>query len=132
MTAKAPRFAGVGAIGFAVDAGLFFALTLALGAPAVAAKAGATSVAVVVTWALNRTLTFRTAGQGGRGAEFLRYGAASLAGALSNLAAFVLVAPFDAALLHAPAYVVGAAVGLVVNYTLCDRIVFRREAADGR
>lgn len=132
MIARAPRFAGVGAVGFAVDAGLFFALTVALGVAPLAAKAGATAVAVVVTWALNRTVTFRTAGQAGRGAEFVRYGAASLAGALSNLAAFAVVAPYDAAVLHVPAYVLGAAVGLVVNFVLCERVVFRRAATDGR
>jgi len=121
---KAGLFLGVGAVGLLVDALVFFSATAWLGLAFILSRVLASLTALTVTWGLNRSLAFRTGRLANILVEYLRYLAASSAGALANLAAAYPIALQDAALYHLPAYVVGAAVGLVVNYLLYDRLVF--------
>ncbi len=129
LITKFPSFLGVGAIGFIVDACFFFGLTLAFGVAYGWARIVASLVALTVTWLLNRASTFADGRIHTAPVEFLRYLMASSAGAAANLAALSWVAQYDQALRHAPAYIVGAAVGLAVNFLLYDRFVFQGRAA---
>lgn len=124
LLAKFRRFLSVGAIGFIVDAVVFFGLVSGLGVHYAWGRVSASFVALVVTWLLNRRLTFTQGKVDVASVEFLRYLGASSIGAGANLAALSLIAPHDVALAHSPSYVVGAAVGLIVNFFLYDRFVF--------
>lgn len=121
---KAGLFLSVGAVGLVVDASVFFGATAALGLTFTPARLLASLVALTVTWVLNRSLAFRSGRLKNIAAEYLRYLAASSVGALANLAAAYPIALYDSGLHHLPAYIVGAAVGLSVNYLLYDRLVF--------
>jgi putative flippase GtrA len=126
-----PSFLGVGAIGFLIDAAVFFGLTGLFSVRYGWARVVASIIALTATWLMNRTRTFSDGRVYSAPVEFLRYLAASAAGAGSNLAALSLVAPHDAALHHVPAYIIGAAVGLVVNFFLYDRFVFHGRSKPG-
>jgi putative flippase GtrA len=128
LVSKFPRFLGVGAIGFLIDACVFFGLTAGLSLAYGWARVVASLVALTATWLMNRNSTFADGRADTAPVEFLRYLAASLAGAGANLAALSMVAPYDQALHHIPAYAVGAAVGLIVNFLLYDKFVFHGRA----
>lgn len=121
---KAGLFLSVGAVGLVVDAVVFFSATALFHLGFALSRLLASFVALSVTWSLNRSLAFRTGRLSNVLVEYLRYLAASSAGALANLAASYPIALYDVRLHHLPAYAVGAAVGLVVNYLLYDRLVF--------
>jgi len=76
------RFVIVGGIGFGVDAGGTWLLVQA-GLPPVGARIGPLLAAIVVTWLLNRSLTFRTSRPKSR-AELMRYAAIALSSAALN------------------------------------------------
>lgn len=61
---------------------------------------------------------------GSKWRELVRYFSMSCVGAVCNLLALSIVASFDGFLLHVPAYIVGAIVGLAVNYSLYNNFVF--------
>lgn len=82
MTREFIRFAIVGVVGFAVDGGGTWLLTRADLSPFVA-RVPALVTAMVVTWALNRTLTFRTV-EPKSWPELVRYIAVALTSALLN------------------------------------------------
>ena len=129
---KIGRFIGVGGVGSLVDSILYFAAQEFLGLFFLAAKLVATPIAVVATFALNRSYTFRDRAAGPVGLAFLRYALTSSVGASINVATLSLVAPFDAAYHHVPAYVAGTAAGLITNYLLCDLLVFAQRRDAGR
>lgn len=56
--------------------------------------------------------------------EYVKYLIASLIGMSANLIVLDIASVFDRGLYHVPSYLLGAAAGLVVNYTLYDRLVF--------
>lgn len=117
-------FLGVGAIGFAIDSALFFGLTQYWGVHYIWARCVASAIAITATWLMNRSITFAGEKAHSMPVEFVRYLIASVAGALANLAALSIVAPFDAALHHVPAYIIGAIAGLFVNFLLYKKFVF--------
>lgn len=118
------RFLGVGAIGFVVDALVFFTSLNGLGLPAVTGRIIASAIAIIVTWLLNRRYTFGDRPARHQLVAFLRYGAASLSGAAANLTVLAVVSSYDEALGHVPSYLAGTAAGLIVNFLLYDRVVF--------
>ena len=121
------RFALVGAAGFAVnEAALWIALHLLhLGKDA--AWVFAFVPAVTFTWWGNRSFTFREHASTGARAmlhEWLRFVATNSFGALVNLAVYELLihlAATDPLL----ALACGVLAGLVFNFTLSKRLVFR-------
>lgn len=131
VVGKLPQFLGVGAIGFVVDACVFFGLTVGLGIAYGWARAAASLIALVVTWRLNRTSTFVDGRVDTAPVEFLRYLAASLLGAGANFAMLSVIVPYDSAFLHVPAYIAGTAAGLIVNFLLYDKFVFRGRSGSG-
>ena len=81
------KFAIVGAIGFAIDAGV---LTLAVRelSSVYTARALSFSCAVLATWLLNRLYVFEPDKRASLAAEYGRYLATQVAGALTNLAGY--------------------------------------------
>jgi putative flippase GtrA len=126
VRAQFARFAVVGAVGFAVDAGVLQLLVSAAAWSPFAARAVSFPVALACTFALNRAWTFP-----GLRMSMVRaygaYGAIQGVGALINLAVFsvcVLLAP---PLYERPviALGIGAAVSLAFNFYASRRVVFR-------
>lgn len=119
------RFCAVGAIGFAVDAGLTVGLMAFLHLPAMLGRVPAFLAASFVTYTLNRRLTFAHDGRFLKG--WLHYLTAGLVGALLNYAAYAatlaaLGANPETALLG---IALGSAIGLAFNYWASSRLVFR-------
>lgn len=82
------RFAAVGAVGFGVDGGLLFALHRA-GIDAVHARGISFPAAVLVTFCLNRTLTFKRVRHQTHAALLARYSVVQVLGALANIAIYL-------------------------------------------
>lgn len=131
------RFALVGTGGFVVN---WIALYLALhfvGLDKYSAWFAAFFVGVTFTWWGNRTLTFRDrAVSQGLAREWLAFFVGNSLGALANFAAYFLLVTFAAPPFDNPlvAIVAGTLVGLVFNFTVSSRFVFRAPAKyrDGR
>ncbi|MGB3501420.1 MAG: GtrA family protein [Mesorhizobium sp.] len=118
-------FLGAGAIGFSVDAVVFFTLVLGLGAHFSVGRVVASAIAMTATWLINRSFAFRTGRLNSKANEALRYYAASICGALANLAVVAMFFTRFPVFNHIPVYIAGTAAGLVVNYVLYDKFVFR-------
>ena len=120
MDTQLLRFALVGVIGFALDAGILSVLVSMLGFNPYAARAISFTIAVFGTWLINRHWTFgeRQLARPGVGSEYMRYMAVQILGAASNLCVFVFALRRDPSLLRYPVIplALGAAVGLVVNF----------------
>ena len=120
------RFGLVGALGFVVDAGVMQALvSLAVWGP-VEARAVSIPVAVLATWALNRTFTFRDRDVPAL-RSLARYIAVSAAGAAVNFVvytALVLSSHAMAAVPMAP-LAIASIVALIVNFLGSKHFAFR-------
>jgi putative flippase GtrA len=124
------RFAAVGAAGFFVNEA---ALALAKELLGVGDHAGwfiAFVPAVTFTWWGNRKLTFAdkaSDGHFGMLAEWARFVATNSLGAAANFAVYAALIGYAPFPLDIPyiALAVGILVGLVFNYTLSKRLVFR-------
>lgn len=124
------RFSVVGGFGFIVDVSVFFLLHDIAGVNAYAARPFSILTAMICTWLGNRMLTFpEHAATSPRAifAEWLKFAATNALGALFNYATFAAVigfAPYPFANRYL-ALVAGTAVGLVFNFTMSKRVVFR-------
>jgi putative flippase GtrA len=118
-------FAMVGGTGFVVDAAVLLLLLRGGWADPFTARLVAIFVAMSVTWALNRTVTF---GPSGRhpAAEGLRYGSVGLAASGVNYAVYALALILVPTLSPLAALVVGSAAAMVFSYLGFARLVFRR------
>jgi putative flippase GtrA len=130
-TSRFLRFSAVGGVGFVVDAGVLLALVHALGMNPIVARMFSFSIAVLVTFELNRTWSFGSIRLHRPLMAFLTYLGVQGAGFLCNLAVytaaiFALPPPFNAPLL---CLAVASAAGLLVNYTGARHLLF---GADGR
>lgn len=116
------RFLFVGAIGFAVDAGGTQA-SIALGMTPMTARIVPLASAVLVTWWLNRVLTFEVRAAA-RPAELLRYAAVALSGATMN---YLLYSALLWGGVH-PMIAIAAATVLLLLYSYAGyrHAVFRR------
>jgi putative flippase GtrA len=129
-TSRFLRFAIVGAAGFFVDEGVLFLMQHFAGLPPLAARAISIFAAMSFTWWGNRNLTFRDHAAIGSTAvflEWLRFIAANIVGAFVNYGTFAVLVRFAPMPLNNPylATAAGVAVGLVFNFTLSKRLVFR-------
>lgn len=118
-------FGFVGAIGFAVDAAMLALILAVLRLDPFLARLASMTVALTVTWRLNRTLTF---GASDRpvAVEGARYGGIGAASGLVNYlvySALLLVLPALHPLL---ALVAGSAAAMVFSYLGYSRLVFDR------
>ena len=116
----------VGTLGFLADTAVVYALRGALGL--YGARAVSFLVAVTLTWALNRSWTFRGARpRGSLAQQWALFVAANSSGAALNIATYVVLVaavPYCAA---NPVVAVGAGAvaGMFVNFALSRRVVFR-------
>ncbi|MGH6871145.1 MAG: GtrA family protein [Rhizomicrobium sp.] len=129
------RFAVVGAAGFVVDEGVLALMHLVVGLGPLAARAVSIFCAMSFTWWGNRNLTFRDRAASGAPAmlgEWLRFIAANSLGAAVNYGTYFLLVsvlgpPAPGQLYLAFATAAGVAAGLVFNFTLSKRLVFRSD-----
>jgi putative flippase GtrA len=123
------RFGIVGAAGFVVDETVLKLMLFALNP--YAARAVSIFCAMTFTWWGNRTLTFAEhAAKGSGGAilrEWFKFILANALGAVVNYGTYTVLvalapAPFNNPML---ATAIGVAIGLVFNFTLSKRFVFK-------
>ena len=115
------RFVVVGGIGFVVDGGGTWLLAR-VGVPPLLARVPPLLTAIVVTWLLNRTLTFAVDKPGSR-AELMRYATVALSSAAMN---FLLYSGLVFAGMPAPLAVATATVLLLMySFVAYRRVVFR-------
>ena len=123
-------FVAAGTVGFLVDAGILQVLIAVFAAGPLPARVLSFLCANFVTWRLNRRFAF-TQTQRGTVREWLRYLAASWVGAAANYLAFAAAVLFlpSAAWVPTVGVAVGSLAGMVVNFVLYKRVVFRGRAA---
>ncbi|GAC1339663.1 MAG: hypothetical protein NVSMB18_08300 [Acetobacteraceae bacterium] len=119
------QFGMVGLSGFAVDVVCVYLLRDRVGlvwAGLLAYFAAASS-----NWALNRAWTFRGAGQQGLLRQWLLFLAANSLGFVLNRGTYLLLIAFVPLCAEQPVFAVAAGVvaGLVANFNLSRRLVFR-------
>ena len=124
------RFAIIGALGMPVDAGVLWLMTHRAGLDPYSGRVISWLCAATFTWAGNRYFTFRATrarGLAGMAKEWLRFLAANAVGGLVNVGLYstlVRFAPPPANNLYV-ALVLGVLAGLVFNFTLSKRLVFK-------
>ncbi|HEX7114784.1 MAG TPA: GtrA family protein [Steroidobacter sp.] len=126
------RFAGVGALGFAIDAGIFLLLTAALADWSIqSARATSIVCSITATWALNRRVTFAQRKSRHRAREYLRYLLVQLAGLVVNIGVFASALWIVPALRRIPvlALLAGAAAALGFNFLAARSLAFRKDAS---
>lgn len=123
---KLPGFVVVGAVGFLIDASILTALMNGLGLGAYAARAFSFTVAVTVTWYLNRRFVFDRGTVPMSQREYSAYLLVQIIGAIINLGIFVLVIQLVPALAQIPVIplAVGAGAALLFNFAAASRFVF--------
>ena len=122
---QAGRFAAIGGIGFVVDGGILTLLNSVYGINLFYARLVSFSVAVTVTWILNRQLTFTATANAGQ--EWGRYAVVNGIGALINMGLFFwLIFAFEP-LARWPIVplAIAASIALVFNFFASRRIAFR-------
>ncbi len=122
MWVHVSRFLQVGALGFAIDAGILWLLVYPLEMPPVVSRAISFFVTICVTFVGNARYTFSVSV---RGASMPRYVAIQCAGALINFVTYtwmVLQGPLQGRPLLA--LVVGSALASTHNFLMMRRFVF--------
>jgi putative flippase GtrA len=125
------RFALVGAGGFAVDETVLALMHYGFGLDRYSARAISILTAMTFTWWGNRNLTFHEhAARDSFGAvarEWLRFAVANSVGNLCNYATYSALVTFAAQPFANPLFatLLGTAIGLVFNFTLSKKLVFR-------
>jgi putative flippase GtrA len=129
------RFGIVGAGGFVVDTVVLYFLFQRLGLPYPVARAISIFTAMNFTWVGNRFLTFRAEAASQPAAvagEWFRFLATNAVGATVNWAVSNMLVQWAPRPASNPyfALCMGVAVGLVFNFTLSRRFVFRARSPD--
>lgn len=117
LAARLPRparFLTVGALGLITDLGSF-TLILHFGVPPLVARLISLALATLVTWRLNRALTFERSGRR-QHREALRYAAVTAAAQGTSYAVFAVLMLTLLSGLPQAAIVVGAACGALISY----------------
>lgn len=124
------RFGLVGGVGFIVDGGLLWGLSMMGWSPYIA-RLVSFPAAVVTTWALHRAFTFATAEKAAPRRQLGRYFGVQIVGALVNFAVFFAVLQMvgETPQTALAALAVGAVCGLIVNYAGSRCLVFSRRRA---
>ena len=119
------RFGLVGGVGFVVDGGLLWGLSMMSWSPYIA-RLASFPAAVVTTWALHRAFTFATAEKAAPRRQLGRYFGVQIVGALVNFAVFFAVLQMvgETPQTALAALAVGAVGGLIVNYAGSQYLVF--------
>jgi len=119
------RFVLIGAIGFVADAGMLYLLLHTTTLGAISARVGSIAFALLVTWQLNRWLTF---GPSSRpiAVEGARYGGIGMATSVVNFVVYSAVLWAMPDLTVFLALVVGSLAALVFSFFGYSRLVFDR------
>ena len=112
-----PRFLGVGACGFLTDVGVFSALVW-LGNEPLPSRIVSASLAITLTWYLNRLHVFRTAGNSAHGPEYMRYLTVQAFGLILNFGAFLFLLSRGGVFAEMPVLALcgGAALAITFNF----------------
>jgi len=127
------RFGIVGGAGFIVDEGVLALFHYLVGLDRYSARAISIFCAMTFTWWGNRNLTFAehaaTGGVPELANEWFKFVLANAVGAVANYGTYSLLVSFTPAPLGNPlvAAALGVVVGLVFNFTLSKRFVFRAD-----
>lgn len=121
------RFLGVGSLGLVTDLGLL-AIAMALGLHPLAARIVSLAGATLVTWRLNRALTFDRSGRQ-QGEEAARYALVTIVAQGTSYAIFAALVLSVLATLPLAAAMVGAAAAATVSYNGHRLFAFARKAA---
>ena len=124
LLARFSRFALVGGLGFIVDAGLTLSL-IAWGVDPFSARVVAIGLAMLVTWRLNRAITFGQSGTSQR-SEGLRYGSVALFAAALNYATYAALLLLVPGLWPLVAVAVATGTSMLVSYIGYSRFAFRQ------
>jgi len=108
------RFLGIGAIGLATDLAVFTLIT-AFTSHALLARLGSLAVATMVTWRLNRALTFDPSGRRQHD-EAVRYAVVTMIAQGTSYAIFAALVLTVLQSLPQVAILAGAAIGAVLSY----------------
>ncbi len=125
------RFGIVGTVGFLTDAAVLQALVSLAGWGPLPARLVSFTIAMHVTWLLNRHFTFAESGEG-PGTSLLsslgRYIVVSLAGAGINVGTYTLLVLLSTDMARHPIIplAVGSGVAMVFNYLGSKHFAFRR------
>jgi putative flippase GtrA len=119
------RFGLVGTVGFALDTAAVYLLRRWTGL--YGAGILAYCIAATGTWLLNRIWTFRGRGTGTKLQQWARYMVANLGGFVLNRGTYALLVTFlTAAVVHPViATAAGSLAGMLINFRLSRRVVFR-------
>jgi putative flippase GtrA len=109
------RFLAVGTIGLIVDLGVFTAIPIHSSHP-ISTRVVSLALATLVTWRLNRALTFERTGRR-QHREAMRYAAVTLTAQGTSFAIFTALVLAVLARFPQAAILAGAAAGAVVGYT---------------
>ena len=125
MATQFLRFGVVGTVGVVIDTATVYATRGALGLYG-AGIAGYVTAATG-NWLLNRIWTFRGQGSGPAHRQWAMFMLANLGGFVLNRGTYALLVTFMAEAANQPVIAVaaGAIAGLLVNFTLSRRLVFR-------
>ena len=121
------RFGISGVAGFIVDAGIVVLFTRGLGLGPIVAQVVGFTIAVTVTWLINRHWTFAEHASEKWLHEWTRYVAANLIGAVVNNGVYVVLVLTLAMFSRNPVFAVaaGSLAGIGFNFTLSRFVVFR-------
>ncbi len=130
---KLVRFGAVGGAGFVVNEAALVVARMAFHLGDHPAWLFGFAVAVTFTWWGNRTFTFhehKSSGHSGMLAEWARFVATNSFGAIANFCAYALLIRYAPWPLNVPyiALFFGVLVGMVFNFTLSKKLVFRPRA----
>ena len=125
-------FVVAGGTGFCVDGLILSVLVNAFGWSPYLARVVSYSIAITATWYLNRNLTFRDRSAERVGAEYVRYAAVQIVGAVVNYGTFAaLVMLFDLALRWPiVAFVPASLVAMFVTYLGMHWFAFPRRSLE--
>lgn len=121
-----PKFILVGVVGFLVDASVLTLLVLDFGLGHYAGRGCSFSLAVTVTWYLNRRFVFVHHRPARAGTQYVKYIFTQVVGSLVNLALYVLALEFFPVFKGYPVIPlsVGAFFAAVFNYLVMKKWVF--------
>ena len=124
------RFSIVGGVGFVIEATLLTYFATVPGIGAIKGRVISFPIAVVMTWWLNRTLTFQSKNNPHR--ESVRYFVVQMFGAAANLGVFFALVSAFSSLRSIPVVplFIAAIFGLLVNFTLSKKYVFAQHEKD--
>jgi putative flippase GtrA len=127
-------FLAVGATGFVIEAIILTTLTQLAAWSPLHARIPSFLTAVLVTWTLNRRLTFAGRGLARSSLEAILYAAIQGGGALVNVVIYITVLLWVPTLASFPvvALAIGAAGGFVFNYLMSSKWLYARQSAEAR